>query len=213
MDDLPRISVPHGGWPGVNAIGRIPRMLNHVAYVTHDAQATVDFYTGVLGMELVSTVIDDAIPSTGDPFPYFHLFFRMADGSTIAFFESPGLPPAAPLSHPAYDIFNHIALQVDSREDIAAWHAWLKEQDVDVIGPVDHKGLILSIYFRDPNGLRLELTTPLDADWNRHIDQARVDLQAWNLCKRRAAEQGRPVREVLIEHIRETRKRYDAVHE
>ena len=101
MEKPLRSAAPEGGWPGVNAIGRIPRMLNHVAYVTHDAQATVDFYTGVLGMELVSTVIDDSIPSTGDPFPYFHLFFRMADGSTIAFFESPGLPPAA--AHSASD--------------------------------------------------------------------------------------------------------------
>src|SRR5437764_11506708 len=110
-----------------------------------------------MGMELASTVIDDAIPSTGDPFPYLHLFFRLGDGSTMAFFESPGLPPAAGSSHPAYDIFNHIAFEVDSSEEIHRWHAWLVGKGLDVIGPIDHKGLILSIYFHDPNGLRLEL--------------------------------------------------------
>ena len=46
-----------------------PHMLHHTAYVTHDVAATCDFYTRVLRMKLVSSVIDDAIPSTGDPFP------------------------------------------------------------------------------------------------------------------------------------------------
>ena len=45
---------------------RRPRMLHHTAYVTHDAAATIDFYTRVLGMDLVSAVIDDEVPSTGD---------------------------------------------------------------------------------------------------------------------------------------------------
>ena len=72
-----------------------PGMLSHVAYITHDTEATVAFYTEVLGMELVNAVLDDAIPSTGDPVPYFHSFFRMGDGSTVAFFEAPELPPAA----------------------------------------------------------------------------------------------------------------------
>jgi hypothetical protein len=64
-----------------------------------------------MGMELASTVLDDSVPSTGDEIPYFHLFFRMGDGSTLAFFEAHGVPPPAKASHPAYEIFNHIALQ------------------------------------------------------------------------------------------------------
>ena len=62
-------------------LGLTPRMLNHAAYVTHDVAATADFYTRILGMELASTLFDDHVPSTGDDFPYFHIFFRMADGS------------------------------------------------------------------------------------------------------------------------------------
>src|ERR1700742_1422764 len=50
-----------------------PRMLSHLAYVTPDAEATVDFYTRVMGMEFVLAVMDDQVPSTGDPFPYFHI--------------------------------------------------------------------------------------------------------------------------------------------
>src|SRR3546814_4903218 len=51
-----------------------PLMLNHAAWVTHDVEATADFYTRVMGMELVSTVLDDSVPSTGDDFAYFHVF-------------------------------------------------------------------------------------------------------------------------------------------
>jgi catechol 2,3-dioxygenase-like lactoylglutathione lyase family enzyme len=186
----------------VNALGLQPTMLNHAAYVTHDAEATVRFYTKVMGMELASTILGDRIPSTGDAFPYFHLFFRMGDGSTMAFFESPGLPAAAPATHPAYDVFNHIAFQVDSVEEVKRWREWLGANGVDVIGPIEHEGLVLSIYFRDNNGYRLELTTPLDKDWNRHTDKAYRDLENWLGVKEKARREGKDVRGALIELIR-----------
>src|ERR1700722_8245678 len=65
-----------------------PVRLSHLAYVTHDVAATVDFYTRVMRMPLVEAVMHERVPSTGDPFPYVHFFFRMQDGSTIAFFEA-----------------------------------------------------------------------------------------------------------------------------
>jgi catechol 2,3-dioxygenase-like lactoylglutathione lyase family enzyme len=186
----------------VNALGLQPTMLNHAAYVTHDAEATVRFYTKIMGMELASTIIGDRIPSTGDAFPYFHLFFRMGDGSTMAFFESPGLPQAARATHPAYDIFNHIAFQVDTVAEVERWRGWLASNGVEVIGPIDHEGMVLSIYFRDNNGYRLELTTPLDKDWNRHTDQAYRDLEGWLAVKEKAKREGRDVRGALLEFIR-----------
>ena len=189
----------------VNALGLQPTMLNHAAYVTHDAEATVRFYTKVMGMELASSILGDRIPSTGDAFPYFHLFFRMGDGSTMAFFESPGLPEAAKATHPAYDIFNHIAFQVDSVRELERWREWLAANGVEVIGPIEHEGLVLSIYFRDNNGYRLELTTPLDKDWNRHTDSAYRDLEKWLGVKERAAREGKDVRGALIEFIRRER--------
>lgn len=186
----------------VNAFGLQPTMLNHAAYVTHDAEATVRFYTKVMGMELASTILGERIPSTGDAFPYFHLFFRMGDGSTMAFFESPGLPAAAKATHPAYDVFNHIAFQVDSVEEVKRWREWLGANGVEVIGPIEHEGLVLSIYFRDNNGYRLELTTPLDKDWNRHTDKAYRDLENWLGVKEKARREGKDVRGALIEFIR-----------
>jgi catechol 2,3-dioxygenase-like lactoylglutathione lyase family enzyme len=189
--------------------GLTPQMLNHAAWVTHDVAATADFYTRIMGMELASTIYDDKVPSTGDAFPYFHIFFRMKDGSTIAFFEAPGLPARSEISHPAYGIFDHIALQAQSREEVLRWYDWLKLNNVEVIGPIDHKGLIFSVYFHDPNGLRLEITTPLDPEWNRHTRQGYADLKAWVQTKEQAQREGRDVPTALLALIHDARKRYE----
>ncbi len=167
-----------------------PLMLNHAAWVTHDVEATADFYMNVMGMDLASTVVGDSVPSTGDEFPYFHIFFRMKDGSTLAFFEAPGLPERPDVSHPAYEIFEHIALQAGTREEVDEWHSWLTGQGVEVVGPTDHDGLIYSIYFRDPNGIRLEITYPTDPEWNQHSAKGNAHLKAWNDGKRRAIDLG-----------------------
>lgn len=186
----------------VTSITRLtPLMLNHAAWVTHDVEATADFYMNIMGMELASTVIDDTIPSTGDPFPYFHIFFRMQDGSTIAFFEAPGLPERPAVSHPAYEIFDHIALQAESREQVDRWHEWLTGQGLEVVGPTDHGGLIYSIYFRDPNGLRLEITYPTDPDWNRHTERAMADLSMWKEGKRLAKDSGQDVAAAMAQLV------------
>jgi hypothetical protein len=81
----------------------LPQMLSHAAFISRDTAATVEFFTKVLGMEFVAAVLNDQIPSTGETVPYFHSFFRMADGSTIAYFEAPDLPPIPDPPHPAYD--------------------------------------------------------------------------------------------------------------
>ena len=186
--------------------GLTPMMLNHAAWVTHDVAATHDFYTRIMGMEIASTVIDDSVPSTGDAFPYFHIFFKMKDGSTFAFFEAPGLPSPAKSTHPAYDIFNHIALEVSSREDVMKWYEWLTENDIDIVGPTDH-GLIYSIYFHDPNGVRLEITTPLDKDWNNHTENAKEDFELWVSAKEKAKQEGRDLTEAMTELAKKAKTR------
>lgn len=185
--------------------GLTPTMLNHAAYVTHDVEATADFYIRIMGMELASTVFDDSIPSTGDAFPYFHIFFRMRDGSTIAFFEAPDIPLPAKATHPAYDIFNHIALQAADREEVMRWHEWLVSNDIDVVGPTDHSGLIFSVYFHDPNGVRLEITAPLDPDWNQHTERGYKELEQWVDVKKKALRESRDVSSALKEFISEQR--------
>ncbi len=168
---------------------KLLRGMHHTGYVTHDSQATVDFYTQVIGMEFVCAVTDDTVPSTGDPFPYMHLFFMMADGSTLAFFESIGLPPPAKSTHPGYDVFTHLALNAETREEVDAWAAHLRSKGVNFVGPVDH-GIIYSLYFYDPNGVRLEITATTDDSWVHHHDQAMADLAGWEAAKKKDRAEG-----------------------
>lgn len=186
-----------------------PTMLSHAAFISQDTAATVEFYAGLLGMELVAAVLDDKIPSTGEPIPYFHSFFRMADGSTIAFFEAPELPPPSADSHPAYGTFRHLAMEVDSTATVDAWHEWLVSNGVDVLGPVDHK-IIYSIYFHDPDGNRLEITTPLDPRWNDDAEAARASLAEWEEVKAGAKSTGRDMASVLAELTRQRSHRRTA---
>jgi len=174
--------------PEADRPGR-PAMLSHVAYMTRDTAATADFFTRILGMELVNAVLDDAVPSTGEPIPYFHSFFRMSDGSTVAFFEAPELPPLEAPPHAAYNTFQHLALQVDTPETVDRWHRWLEACGVEVLGPIDHK-IIYSIYFHDPSGLRLEITAPTSPEWNDNAEHAATQLADWSALKDKARASG-----------------------
>ena len=167
----------------------LPQMLSHAAFISRDTAATVEFFTKVLGMEFVAAVLNDQIPSTGEVVPYFHSFFRMADGSTIAYFEAPDLPPIPDPPHPAYDTFRHFAMQVSTVGEVDAWHARLVAHDVEVLGPVDH-GIMYSIYFHDPDGNRLEIATPTDDRWNDDAPEARTALAEWNEMKAKAKSTG-----------------------
>src|SRR6201997_4429991 len=177
-----------------------PKRLNHLAYVTRDTAATVKFWTEVMQMPLVEAVMNDRVPSTGDPFPYVHFFFRMQDGSTIAFFEAVGLPARSEPAHPAYLVFDHLALEVGTRAEGDEWRDWVVAHQVDVLGPVDH-GIIYSVYFHDPNGIRLEITTPLAADWNDRPEVARDIVGSWLEAKRQAEATGRAADDVLRQAI------------
>lgn len=134
-----------------------PTGLNHVAYVTRDTAATRTFYTQVLGMKLVGSAEDEKVGSTGDAGRFLHTFFQLGDGSCVAFFEIEGvqndhhespLPRWAP----------HLALSVGSRDELDSAHKRLTDAGIEVVGVVEHEGIWSSIYFFDPNGVRLELT-------------------------------------------------------
>jgi glyoxylase I family protein len=173
-----------------------PLRLHHVAYVTGDTAATVDFYQRIMGMDFVAAVMDEAIPSTREPVPYFHSFFKMGSGETIAYFEAPDLTPPVEEPTAAYRTFRHLALDVGSMAEVDRWKAWLEANDVSVIGPVDH-GIIYSIYFFDPSGVRLELTCNQVDDWNAHGAEARGALDEWEQVKARARADGSDLTEAL----------------
>jgi len=163
--------------------------LHHFAYRCRDAEETRRFYEDILGLPLVHVIKADNVPSTGEYCPYVHIFFRMRDGSYMAFFDLGDDTASAPSPNtPAW--VNHIALRVDSAAELLDAKRRLEAAGVEVLGVTDHK-FINSIYFFDPNGIRLELTTytGTDAYMQSKETAARAELDAWTREKsgRRAA--------------------------
>jgi catechol 2,3-dioxygenase-like lactoylglutathione lyase family enzyme len=155
-----------------------PQRLHHVAYLTRDTQKTVEFYTKLLGMKLVGSVQNESVPSTGEKYPHLHTFFQMGDGGCVAFFEILGLPEGEDTTVVPRWV-RHLALRVADRAALLAAQRHLQAHGVEVLGPVDHE-FCHSIYFFDPNGIRLELTCDV-----REFDQADAAdaaeaVAAWN---------------------------------
>lgn len=160
------------------------RGLYHFAFPCRDAEETRAFYEDLLELPLVHAMTVDAVPSTGVPGPYLHIFFEMADGSYVAFFDlGRGEMPAPSPNTPRW--VQHLALELASVAQVEHYRRRLEAAGVEVIGVVDH-GFIKSIYFFDPNGLRVELTArtepPGFADANR--EKAHALLAEWTARNR-----------------------------
>ena len=145
--------------PARNATAMPPvKGVHHFAYKCKDAAETRRFYEDVLGMPLAHVIEErDFKSTTGDTVSFAHFFFRMADGNYLAFFDladgrAAERDPATP------QFVNHLALGVANEAELQACKARLEAAGVEVIGPLDHDGFVRSIYFWDPNGVRLEFT-------------------------------------------------------
>ncbi len=133
--------------------------MHHVAYRCTDARRTVEFYSKVLGLKFWHAIGSDYVPSTRQNHPHMHIFFEMPDGSNIAFFEVPAAPGGV-RDETMPDWIQHFAFETDSMDNLEAAKAELLGHDIEVLGPVRHEdGFIHSIYFFDPDGHRLEITT------------------------------------------------------
>ena len=161
--------------------------LHHVAWRCADAEETRHFYEDILGLPLAHIVKADSVPSTGEQMPYVHIFFEFDDGSYIAFFDVDDgkgntLHPEMPSWIP------HFAMELDSRDELLAMKKRLEEHGVKVIGTVDHH-FLESIYFFDPNGVRLEFTirSGPDSYMAEARRQARSALDEWTNFKRSRA--------------------------
>ena len=131
------------------------KRIHHVAYRCRDAGETVEFYQRVLGMDFVVAIAEDQVPSTGAADPYMHVFLDAGMGNVLAFFELPnspgmGVDPNTP------DWVQHIAFELEDMEALLAARRAVAAEGLEVTGPTNH-GIFHSIYFRDPNGHRLEL--------------------------------------------------------
>ncbi len=157
--------------------------LHHVAYRCNDAQETADFYTKLVGLEYYAAVSEETVPSTGDDYPYMHIFFAMQDGSCIAFFEVPASPPMQKDPNTP-DWIQHLALCVESMDELLERKKILEDAGIEVVGPTDH-AFCHSIYFFDPNGHRLEFAYHSGdaAMMDRLKSTAPEMLEKWNQSK------------------------------
>ncbi|HET7431433.1 MAG TPA: VOC family protein [Nocardioides sp.] len=119
------------------------RGLHHFALICADVRATIEFYQGVLEFPLTEIFENRDYPGSN------HFFFDIGHGNLLAFFDLPGLdlgPYAEVLGG-----LHHLAISVT------------KEKWDHLRGKLDAAGVEylveseVSIYFRDPDGARLEL--------------------------------------------------------
>jgi catechol 2,3-dioxygenase-like lactoylglutathione lyase family enzyme len=119
------------------------RGLHHTALISSDVETTVRFYQDVLGFPLTELIENRDYPGSS------HFFFDIGNGNLLAFFDFPGLdvgPYAEVLGG-----LHHMAISVDPEH----W-AQLVERLTEAGVPHEvHSGV--SVYFRDPDGARIEL--------------------------------------------------------
>jgi catechol 2,3-dioxygenase-like lactoylglutathione lyase family enzyme len=132
------------------------RGLHHTALISSDVETTIDFYQGVLGFPLTELIENRDYPGSS------HFFFDIGNSNLLAFFDFPGLdvgPYAEVLGG-----LHHCAISVDPER----WHALVARLDEAGVEHVVHSGV--SVYFRDPDGARIELIAdPLGEMYGEHV--------------------------------------------
>jgi catechol 2,3-dioxygenase-like lactoylglutathione lyase family enzyme len=156
------------------------KSLHHNAYRCKDSEQTRQFYEDFLGLPLAATLEID-VTKTGRPTRALHTFYRLGDGSFLAFFETPDQPFDFKEQHD-YDL--HIALEVQ-HADLQRMLDRGRAAGIDSRGIADHN-FIQSIYFRDPNGYVIELTARMGHHaqaTDPSLNGARAKLEAWQRQK------------------------------
>lgn len=162
-----------------------PRGVNHLAISTSDMKGQLTFWTDVLGCPLKALYWMHGVDGC------FHGFVELAGDSYIAFVQHPSNPtdieigvthagnPGGQVTH---GTMQHLALHVDTLDELYAMRDRVRSRGVHVLGPIDH-GMIQSMYFAGPEGLTLEVCCGHDID-----ERAWIDPEVVGLCGIDAAE-------------------------
>jgi catechol 2,3-dioxygenase-like lactoylglutathione lyase family enzyme len=119
------------------------RGLHHTALISGDVERTVRFYQDVLGFPLTELIENRDYAGSS------HFFFDIGNGNLLAFFDFPGLdvgPYAEVLGG-----LHHMAISVDPDR----WGELVERLSAAGVEHQVHSGV--SVYFRDPDGARIEL--------------------------------------------------------
>ena len=153
--------------------------ISHPALTGNKNAETIRFYTEILGMELVLRQ-----PNLDYP-PEEHLFFHVGNDNFIAYFV-----PVDEVAHqleparPGCAGMDHLAIDVDDA-GLAEAMRRLSAEGVSFEGPVD-RGYERSIYFKDPNGVTVELLTWITAP-PPGMSQAAIIKRAQSIREARGA--------------------------
>lgn len=129
---------PPGERPASTARG-----LHHTALISSDVEQTIRFYQDVLGFPLTELIENRDYPGSS------HFFFDIGHGNLLAFFDFPGLD-VGPYAEVLGDL-HHCAISVEPER----WHELVARLEEAGVEHVVHSGV--SVYFRDPDGARIEL--------------------------------------------------------
>ncbi len=149
-----------------------PNGVNHLALSTAEMKAQLTFFANVLGCPTKALYWMHGVPNT------FHGFVELADDSYIAFVQAPGnlTEPQWGVTHSGNagdpvtaGTMQHLALNVESIDDVLTMRDRIRSHDIQVMGPIDH-GMIQSIYFAGPEHLSLEVCCGRDIDERQWID-------------------------------------------
>ncbi len=122
--------------------------LHHVTIVGSTRQSAIDFWQGLLGMPFVLEQ-----PNLGKP-DENHLYFDPGDGRLLTVFTNESRADAGRPAPRDVGCVEHIAFNV-SRATQRQVPARLRERGIEFLER--DRGFMDSIYFQDPNGLKIEL--------------------------------------------------------
>lgn len=146
--------------------------VHHLAVSTADIKAQIEFFSDVLGAELVALFWMHGVPGG------WHGFCRLNDFCSVAFVQLEGnaaIDSTIGVTHAgsgagksAPGTMQHVAFNVDTHDELMAIRDRIRSKGVNVIGHIDH-GMCESIYFAGPEGLTLEVAT----------SEAALNPEAW----------------------------------
>src|SRR5438094_729943 len=174
----------------------LSRGVHHLALNTDDMKMTLDFYLRVLGMPLVHALKVPPGLGTGPgnrgnpPFENIRHYFLDAGGdSLLAFFEIPkGAKPRG--DRDAIGTMQHVSFAVSEQKFNDVLNR-IRKAHIEYLGPVNVGCETYSIYFLDPNGIRLEFSHQKESEprvverWRQTRGEALAELrtltddQAW----------------------------------
>lgn len=125
------------------------RRIHHIAAVSSDIERTTRFYGDTLNLPLVFTNPNPTTPA--DARSYWD-----TGAGVIAYFNPKVVPPV--YGQVGHGMAHHYALAVRDTDTLEAWRTALTGQGLDVTPILDRK-YFQSIYFRDPDGVLIEIAT------------------------------------------------------